>query len=150
MNIPPAVWGPFFWNTLHLVALGYSANPTYVEKRAAKEFYESLTKLIPCPICREHYTAHLKEMPISSSLDNRKDLFTWTVKLHNKVNVMLGKPERTEVEILNYYKTLGERGRSPIWGLDDLSEVNMRSYLRGLATASVIACGVGAVLYYMK
>jgi hypothetical protein len=150
MHIPPEVWGPFFWNTIHLVALGYSSQPTYTDKRAAKEFYESLTRLLPCPTCRGHYTAYLKEMPISSSLDNRTDLFRWTVKVHNKVNKMLNKPEKTEAEVLAYYASLGERGRSPIWNMDDMSEVNTRSFLRGIATAIGITAVAGTVIYFVR
>jgi hypothetical protein len=150
MHIPPEVWGPFFWNTMHLVALGYSSQPTYTDKRAAKEFYESLTRLIPCPTCRNHYTAYLKEMPISSSLDNRTDLFRWTINLHNKVNKLLNKPEKTEAEVLAYYTSLGERGRSPIWGMDDMAEVNTRSFLRGVATSIGITAVAGIVIYVMR
>lgn len=150
MHIPPEVWGPFFWNTIHLVALGYSSQPTYVDKRAAKEFYESLTRLIPCPICRDHYTAYLKEMPISASLDNRTDIFRWTIKLHNKVNKMLNKPEKTEAEVLAYYATLGDRGRSPIWSMDDMSEVNTRSFLRGVASAIGVTAVLGTVIYFVR
>ena len=46
-HISPAVWGPILWTTIHIVALGYPKEPTFSEKRAAKEFYESLTHLIP-------------------------------------------------------------------------------------------------------
>ena len=42
MQFPPSVWGPFFWHTIHIVALGYPKNPTYTDKKCAKEFYESL------------------------------------------------------------------------------------------------------------
>ena len=59
MNIPPEVWGPFFWHTIHITALGYSNKPTYAQKKAAKEFYESLSVMIPCPVCREHLKKHL-------------------------------------------------------------------------------------------
>ena len=43
MQFPPSVWGPFFWHTIHIVALGYPKSPTYTDKKCAKEFYESLT-----------------------------------------------------------------------------------------------------------
>jgi len=150
MHISPEVWGPFFWNTMHFVALGYPKEPTYADKRAAKEFYESLTRLIPCPTCRDHYTAHLKESPISVSLDNRADLFRWTVAIHNKVNKMLNKPEKTEQEVVHYYSELGNRGRSPIWNSDDLTEVNTRSYLKGITTGIGATILVGGVLYFAQ
>lgn len=148
MHISPNVWGPFFWNTMHLSALGYPSQPTYADKRAAKEFFESLTRLIPCAICREHYTAHLKEMPISASLDTRQDLFRYTVAFHNKVNKMLNKPEKTEAEVIHYYDLLGQRGRSPIWNHDDIAELNMRSYLKGLVAGAIGVAAIGGFFFY--
>ena len=38
MHLPPEIWGPMFWSTLHIVSLAYPEEPTYAEKRAAKEF----------------------------------------------------------------------------------------------------------------
>ena len=45
LSIPPDTWGPFFWHTFHLLALGYSNNPSYSDKKAAKDFFESMTFL---------------------------------------------------------------------------------------------------------
>ena len=128
-HIPPSTWGPFFWHTMHIVALGYSNQPTYAEKRAAKEFYESLTQLIPCPICRVHYSTHLKANPISPSLDSRNDLFRWTVNIHNLINKDLGKPEYTETESMNFYHSLGELGRSPVWTPQDIQSIQFKQAL---------------------
>lgn len=70
MHIPPEVWGPFFWHTIHIAALGYSQEPNYSEKKAMKEFFESLQIIIPCPICRTHYISHMAKLPIGPSLDS--------------------------------------------------------------------------------
>lgn len=131
MQFPPAVWGPFFWHTIHIVALSYPKNPTYTDKRAAKEFYESLVFLLPCPSCREHYSTHLKANPVSTFLDSRSDLFKWTVIIHNEVNKMLEKPQWTEYEVIQYYTRLGARGRSPVWTKEDMQEVDTASFIRG-------------------
>ena len=61
MLFPPTVWGPFFWHTIHIVALGYPKNPTYTDKKCTKEFYESFAYLIPCSQCREHYKEHISK-----------------------------------------------------------------------------------------
>jgi hypothetical protein len=86
MHLPPIVWGPFFWHTMHIVALGYAKHPTYTDKKCAKEFYESLTFLIPCSVCREHYKEHFVNNPITPFLDSKEDLLKWTIDIHNKVN----------------------------------------------------------------
>ena len=147
-SIPPTTWGPFFWHTMHLVALGYPTQPTYAEKRAAKEFYESLAHLIPCPMCKMHYADHLKNNPITPSLDTRKDLFDWTVKIHNLVNKDLGKPEYTASDSISFYHRLGEMGRSPIWTPQDLQAANFASMVKFGAGAIAFAAVLGGVAYY--
>ncbi len=150
MRFPPAVWGPVFWLTIHITALGYPEKPSYAQKRAAKEYFKGLQFLLPCPTCREHYKTHLEKNPIAPSLDNRRDLFVWTVNMHNAVNKMLGKPETTESQALEYFRRLGARGRSPILRANDFNEIDMASFAKGFGTAAA-ACGlVGGVLWYMR
>ena len=93
MGMGPAVWGPIFWTTMHIVTLGYSHTPTEQEKTAAKNFFESLAHVIPCPICKAHYSEVLAESP--PAVNSRNDLVDWLFNLHNKVNVKLGKSEIT-------------------------------------------------------
>jgi hypothetical protein len=148
MHIPPEVWGPFFWHTLHIVALGYPQEPTYSDKKAAKEFYESLQTLIPCPMCREHYASHMVKLPIGPSLDSRKDLFRWTVDLHNEVNVMLGKRKYSETEVIQFYTRLGARGKSPVVSSNDLIEADYQAMLKGIAIGIGITAVIGGIMWF--
>jgi hypothetical protein len=150
MHIPPEVWGPFFWHTIHITALGYPSSPTYAHKKAAKEFYESLKILIPCPICRDHYTEHLEKHPLTPYLDKREDLFRWTVLLHNEVNKMLGKKEYTEAQVLENYKRLGERGRSPIYTPDDFAVGDWKATIQGITIGAGFAALAFGVFYYLQ
>lgn len=147
MRFPPSVWGPFFWHTIHITALGYPKSPTYSDKKAAKEFYESLAFLLPCPICREHYATHLQKMPLTPHLDRREDLFKWTIVLHNEVNASLGKPRVTEAEALMFYRRLGARGKSPVINQDVLDEMDMRSMIKGGLIGGGVVFAAGAVFY---
>ena len=148
MKLPPAVWGPLFWHTIHIVALGYPRDPSYAQKRAAKEFYESLGSLIPCPVCREHYVTHLQKLPITPHLDRRDDLFKWTVELHNTVNQMLGKPRMLESEVITYYRRIGARGKTPVIHQDTLDEVDLRSMIKGGFIGAGVVFVAGAALWY--
>jgi hypothetical protein len=148
MRFPPSVWGPILWHTIHVVALSYPSNPTYGQKRAAKEFYESLSELIPCPICREHYKQHLQKLPLSPHLDRRDDLFRWTVQLHNEVNTMLGKPIVTETESINFYTRIGARERSPFITQVDFEEIDSRSMLKGAIIGATVVGMAGALLWW--
>ena len=150
MRLPPSVWGPFFWHTIHIVALGYPQEPTYAHKKAAKEFFESLSNLIPCPQCREHYQLHLQKMPITPHLDRRADLFRWTVELHNEVNKSLGKPIVMESEVLLYYRRIGARDKSPVINQEHLDEVDIRSMLKGAGIGAAAVLAVGAALWFIN
>jgi hypothetical protein len=149
MLFPPSVWGPFFWHTIHIVALGYPKNPTYTDKKCAKEFYESLAYLLPCNICRQHYKEHLIKNPLTPFLDSRTDLIKWTVDIHNGVNKMLEKPEWTLEEVLAYYERVGNRNRSPVWTKEDMNEVDHRSFVKGFITGSTILSTLGGVFYFL-
>lgn len=147
MRFPPPVWGPFFWHTIHLVAIGYPRTPTYTDKKCAKEFYESLAFLLPCAVCRDHYKEHLSTSPLTPFLDSRTDLIRWTVDIHNKVNKTLGKREWSLEEVLTYYERLGRRNRSPVWQKEDLAEVDYRSFVKGFLTGIVLLSVAGATVY---
>ena len=149
-HIPPSAWGPFFWHTIHLVALGYPSSPNYAQKKAAKEFYESLQELIPCPICKEHYKQKLVENPIVSSLDKREDLFRWTVLIHNLVNQDLKKPQYTEQQSIAFYEKLGELGRSPVWTPEDFQALEYSTFLKGMGTSAAILLLGGGIAWYLS
>jgi Erv1 / Alr family len=148
MRLPPTVWGPFFWHTIHITALGYPNDPNYTQKRSAKEFFEALGNLIPCPVCRNHYAVHIQKFPISPHLDKRVDLFRWTVQLHNEVNKSLGKAVLTETEVIYYYKRLGARERSPVINQEYLDEVDIRSMLKGGFVGAGITFLAGSLLWW--
>jgi hypothetical protein len=154
MRLPPEVWGPVFWGTLHIVALAFPDEPSYAEKRAAKEFYKSMAFLLPCPVCRNHFAEILEGAPVENWLDNRKSLIDWTVAAHNRVNVKLGKPEITVEEFYQKYQTMADRGL-PIPPANPNAEISETAvhdiYLRALLhiSGSLVALGaLGALLWY--
>jgi hypothetical protein len=128
--------------------MGYPQNPNYTDKKAMKDFFESLQHLIPCPICRTHYTSHMTKLPIGPSLDNRADLFRWTVDLHNEVNDMLGKRRYTETEVIQYYSRLGSRGRSPVITAQDFMEADQLAMLKGVMAGVVVSAVLGGIIYF--
>jgi hypothetical protein len=150
LKLTPSVWGPPMWFTIHIIALGYSSKPTYGDKKAAKEFFESLQFLIPCPQCREHYKEHLSKYPIIPHLDRKEDLFKYTVMLHNEVNKSLNKPQFTEVEALLYIKRLGLRNESPMVTKEMFEEIDMRSMVKGGFVGAGLTFVTGCAIYYFS
>jgi hypothetical protein len=124
--------------------------PSHAVKKAAKEFYDSLKILIPCPICKEHYNTHIEKYPISPHLDNRNDLFRWTVLLHNEVNKILKKPPFTETQAIQYYTRLGSRGRSPVYTPNDFLEADYAAFLRGLGVGIGTCVALGGAFWLLE
>lgn len=150
MKLPPTVWGPLFWHTIHIAALSYPAEPSYAHKRAVKEFFESLVHIIPCPKCREHYRIHLQKFPITPHLDRRSDLFRWTVQVHNVVNQSLGKRTVSEAESLLFYTRIGARDKSPMITPDDLDEMDLRSMIKGGILGVAATATAGGLLWWFS
>jgi hypothetical protein len=82
MGVPPEIWGPNLWGTLHLTCLAGTITPNFVQEFAT---------IIPCPMCAGHFAELLKDNPLPDSMDPLI-LFRWSVHVHNLVNARLGKP----------------------------------------------------------
>ncbi len=95
-------WGPCFWRSIHAFAAAY--RPTPEVKTAFKQFIYSLTGIIPCKVCREHYVRNLNQIPLSEEyLKDAHNLFLWTYLLHDLVNRQLGKVSPPFEEIKAQY-----------------------------------------------
>jgi hypothetical protein len=80
---PIAKSGPRFWAELHLFALRHKTD------REDWLWFDEWRQALPfdnCP-CKVHLDAFVKENP-----PDWKDLFAWSVALHNDVNDRIGKP----------------------------------------------------------
>lgn len=91
-KIGPEFWGPPAWKFLHIVALAYPENPNEYEKQSYKNFYTIIKDILPCKLCGEHYTQHLKNYPLDDIiLSSRENLVKWTIDIHNEVNKLNNK-----------------------------------------------------------
>lgn len=140
LGMSPAVWGPIFWATMHIVSLGYSSKPTDEERAQAIAFYNSLASTIPCPICKTHYKTFLARSPVEAAVNNRQDLIHWVFELHNDVNAQLGKRRISFVEYVRSMQALAATNTV-------LPSTNNTSYLLGILAAIV---GIGGIFYYYK
>jgi hypothetical protein len=138
MGMSPDVWGPIFWHTMHIVSLGYNPEPSKQEQDDAIRFYKSLERMLPCGICRSHYSEFLREIPVEQAVGSRDDLIYWVFRLHNKVNVNLGKREFTFDEYIQAMRNLGAGGGTN------------RSLFTpsNIALVFIIAAIVGGAVYY--
>ena len=89
MSIGPETWGPHIWKALHYISIGYPENPTEEQKQKYKTFYLLLKDVLPCQLCRDHYSENLKRAPLTDEiLSDREKLIRWVIDIHNVVNEM--------------------------------------------------------------
>lgn len=103
INFAPYLWGKHGWIFFSHVALSYPKNPTLEEKNAYKSFFMSIGSILPCEKCSINYEKHIKEIPIDKYLENKDTLFSWVIKMENKVNEVLNKPLLDEKKIKEKY-----------------------------------------------
>jgi len=93
MHFDPSVWGPHYWFFIHTVAESYPMNPNDVTKRKYYDFIQNIPLFIPVSEMGNKFSSLLDKYPVTPYLDNRDSFVRWTHFIHNKYNVMLGKPE---------------------------------------------------------
>ncbi len=112
MGIAPQNWGPHVWAAIHLICLGAPERFSSGDSAAYRLFFENLANVLPCEVCRTHLRQNLTEVPLDTALTSGRDaLFTWSVKLNNKVNEMLGKPVVRVEDAFAYWHSIARGGK---------------------------------------
>tara|TARA_Y100000996_G_scaffold354209_1_gene294336 strand:+ start:2053 stop:2445 length:393 start_codon:yes stop_codon:yes gene_type:complete len=100
----PKVWGSHAWIFLHTITLNYPDEPTKFDKENYKNFFENLSHVIPCEVCKSHYKQNIKKYPIQ--LESKETLTRWLHKIHNIVNVKNGIEEFSYDEFIKKYSDM--------------------------------------------
>ncbi|XP_065090478.1 FAD-linked sulfhydryl oxidase ALR [Ochlerotatus camptorhynchus] len=83
--------GRHTWGLLHTIAAYFPDNPTTEEQSNVRLFFNAFSKVYPCEYCAKDFQQELKESP--PEIKSQYTLSQWLCRMHNKVNVKLGKPE---------------------------------------------------------
>tara|TARA_B110001469_G_C9638905_1_gene320888 strand:+ start:458 stop:877 length:420 start_codon:yes stop_codon:yes gene_type:complete len=102
------IWGPHAWMFLHSITLVYPHQPTTEEEQYYYNFFDNLQNILPCEICKSHYKQHLIDYPLMDNLNSKDSLIRWLINVHNKINIMKGKPEWTYQEVIDHYDKIYE------------------------------------------
>jgi hypothetical protein len=107
----PDIWGKYLWISMHFIAMEYPHRPTKLDRENYRTFFEKLRDVIPCVTCANNYADHLIKFPLDDRvLDNRMNLFRWTVDMHNEVNKITNKKTVSyEKAVEIYTKSLVDR-----------------------------------------
>lgn len=92
MIITPDIWGPYAWKFIHMVALAYPSKPTEEDKLNYYTFFISISNILPCHLCSDHYKNNLLKHQLTDNvLSSRENLVKWTIDMHNEVNISNNK-----------------------------------------------------------
>jgi Erv1 / Alr family len=113
MPINPTAWGPGYWEVIHGVAFWFPAEPTPGEKKSAYDFFTSLSDLLPCAACRDHWREILRVHPLENAVNSRMDLLKWSIDVHNAVNVASGKTALSYEKSISLIEKLNAKQTKP-------------------------------------
>ena len=97
------IWGPAAWKFLHTITFAYPNQPTLEDKRNYKLFFENIGNVLPCPMCKIHFSQNLKKHPIEFALESKNNMIKWLIDFHNEVNKSLGKRIYSYKEVYDVY-----------------------------------------------
>lgn len=109
MNPPQShIWGPHLWMILHSSAekIGVSKikNLPQEEVRIWSTLLGSLRYSLPCPICKQHYSAYYLSAPITNY--NKEFIRNWLYVLHNQINTRTHKQSPAVEQLPEIYGKL--------------------------------------------
>ncbi len=95
-------WKQTTWYVFHKFTLEFYPE----ELEHYKNFFNSFKTILPCEICLNHYNIQLNRpgLMLNENL-NKDNIFGWTIKIHNNVNISHKKKEWNILEAQNYYSS---------------------------------------------
>lgn len=84
---PPEEWGPPMWYLIFTIIDDMPMYPSNTEYY--RMFFESLQCVLPCQMCRDHYTRHIEIFP--PPVWSREAMRKWATDLRNKIRINNGK-----------------------------------------------------------
>jgi hypothetical protein len=99
------VWGPYYWFVLHTITHSYPEYPNAITKRKYYDFVQNMPLFIPNTEMGDRFSKILDKYPVSPYLDNRESFIKWGFFIHNKINILLGKEEKTFEECEEIYNS---------------------------------------------
>ena len=110
------IWGPPFWFFLHTIAMNYPDRANDVTRRKYYDLIQNMPIFIPNVEMGNRFSHLLDQYPVTPYLDKRESFIRWTVFIHNKVNIIIGKPEMTLEDAIASYEAAYVPAKLDVYG----------------------------------
>jgi len=104
VRLDPEIWGPHYWFFLHTLAYAYPSHPNETTKRKYYDLIQNLPLFIPNDGIGNKFSRLLDRYPVTPYLDKRDSFLRWVNFMHNKINYLHGKEEKTLEESIREYE----------------------------------------------
>lgn len=111
MGLSPDTWGPCLWNAIHTLCIGAPDVIPPVIQVQYTTYFNALPYVLPCSKCTKHLIEIYKKYPIDQYVDGKKNLFKWSVLVHNEVNISTGKEPMDVDSAYNYWEKKLKEGK---------------------------------------
>tara|TARA_E500000178_G_C16468903_1_gene507836 strand:- start:66 stop:527 length:462 start_codon:yes stop_codon:yes gene_type:complete len=147
----PDKWGPHGWKFIHYVTLGYPDKPTKEDKNKYKNFFISLSDVIPCMLCKMNYKDHLNEIPIDDSvLKNKESMMEWGIKVHNLVNISNNKKIISVNDGINMIKNDNDTCKENLTNMESTFRKKVFIYISPIIIFGIILIFQIVKVYYER
>lgn len=90
-NLEPNIWGPHYWFVLHTISYTYPIYPNDEIKQKYYSFIQLLPLLLPDGKSSRIVSNYINNFSVVPYLDSKESFITYINRLHNHINVYLGK-----------------------------------------------------------
>ncbi len=137
----PYLWGPSLWVFLHLLTMEYPDKPSNSDILIHSEFLNSLSKILPCQLCRDEFSKQIKSQPLNTVLGSKKTYIKFMFDVHNDVNKRNFKPAMDYDDFIKLYENLIKQNKfNPI-------EINNKSKQKDFIIALLLTSIIGYTCY---
>lgn len=91
------IWGKYGWYLLHSTAYLYEPE----KKQLYMRLLNSYRHILPCPICRKHFSQKLDKM--GNAMKDRDSYVQWLIGAHNSVNSLFRRPHMNKDQVKRLY-----------------------------------------------
>jgi hypothetical protein len=151
LSIPIPIWAHPQWKVLHLNTRIYPRNPTPDQKEQRKRYVLDTIAMIPCPMCRSHFSDILLKRPLNDeALANGDSLSRWMWEAHRDANINAGRsifPYELLDDYLEGKLDNFSSGSTPSSESSSESSFLSLGWILGIVLLFVFAIVIGIVLF---